>query len=189
MWTESRRSIRRRFSLLPPASALAPSLSVSSSRAEGSAMEARYLIEGRQQDKPLWGPPVLVRIPERIAHVAGRDELSVHERRQGRRVLAVFDPVHLERALQAEDLVLGEEPEHGTSPRGLLAASRSQRRNGEVDEEDGGAEGSRRHGQSDEPPASRRLARGGDRFGLPRGGGRPPGGPAAKINERLPCLR
>src|SRR3954471_11554259 len=188
MWTESRRSIRRRFSLLPPARALAPSLSVSSSRAEGSAMEGRYLIEGRQQDKPLWGPPVLVGIPERIAHVAGRDELSVDKRRQGPRVLAVFDPIHLERALQAEDLVLGEEPEHGASPRGPLAASRSQGRNGEVDEEDGGAEGRRRHGQSDERPASRRLACGGDRFGLAGGADRLQVAPVAKLDECLPGL-
>src|SRR3954466_5022543 len=123
MWTESRRSIRRRFSLLPPARALAPSLSVSSSRAEGSAMEARYLIEGRQQDKPLWGPPVLVRIPERIAHVAGRDELSAHERRQGPGVLAVFDPVHLERALQAQDLV---PPASAPAGRGLGPPARTR---------------------------------------------------------------
>src|SRR3954470_23975141 len=103
MWTESRRSIRRRFSLLPPARALAPSLSVSSSRAEGSAMEARCLIEGRQQDKPLGGAPVLGGIPERIAHGARLDQRAGDERRQGRRILALFDPVPLERALQGED--------------------------------------------------------------------------------------
>src|SRR4051812_14480698 len=99
MRTASRRSMRRRFSLLPPARALAPSLSVSSSRAEGSAIDS-FLIKRRQQDKPLWGPPVVVRVPEGVAQVARRDELAVDEGGEGGGIFAMLDAVDLEGAFQ-----------------------------------------------------------------------------------------
>src|SRR5256885_585798 len=124
MWTESRRSMRRRFSLLPPARALAPSLSVSSSRAEGSAIgsllnatprSSRAIqlgsIERRQQDKPLWGPPVVVRVPEGVAEVAPGHELAVDQGAERCRILTVLDPVDFQSAFEAEDLVAGEQME------------------------------------------------------------------------------
>src|SRR5689334_19839267 len=131
MWTESRRSMRRRFSLLPPARALAPSLSVSSRRAEGSAIDW-YLIERREQDKPLWGPPVVVRVPEGVAEVATGHQLPVDQGPQRRRVLAVLDPVDFQSAFEAEHLIPGEEMEDRSAPGSGFQRTRAEGRRSEM---------------------------------------------------------
>src|SRR5690348_15782862 len=112
MWTESLCSISLRFSLRPPASVRAPSLSNSSSRADGSPKITSRppgactadLIKRRQQDKPLRGAPVVIRVGPRVAEVLLRDQLAVHQGLQRAGILAVLGAVELERALQPNHL-------------------------------------------------------------------------------------
>src|SRR5947207_6529712 len=95
MWTPKRFSISLRFSLRPPARALAPSLSTNSSRAEGSAISLS-LIERWEQDKPALRPPVMIRLPERVAQILLRHDAAVDELTQLARVFAMLQPVQLE---------------------------------------------------------------------------------------------
>src|SRR4051812_18422825 len=118
IWTPNLCSISLRFSLRPPASVLAPSLSSSSSRAEGSPKLASSapractpdLIKRRQQDKPLRGAMVVIRVRPGIAKILLRHQLPVHQRPQRRRVFSVLDAVQLERALQPHHLPAREHP-------------------------------------------------------------------------------
>src|SRR5258706_12273532 len=86
MWTPKRCSISLRFSLRPPASVRAPSLSSSSSRADGSAIHPREgrnrprkddLIKRRHQNKALLRFPVVIRLPVGGARAALADNLAV----------------------------------------------------------------------------------------------------------------
>src|SRR5207302_7035898 len=70
------------------------------------------LVQRRQQDKPLWRPPVVIRVPEGVLQVARRDELPVDQGRERGRVFAVLDPVDFESAFQAQDLVAAEQMPH-----------------------------------------------------------------------------
>src|ERR1700694_5969084 len=87
IWTPNLCSISLRFSLRPPASALAPSLSSSSSRADRSAIyphrpvsgSLTELIKRRQQYKPLWRPSVVVGLFVGVAEVLLRHHLSLHQ--------------------------------------------------------------------------------------------------------------
>src|SRR5713226_3841181 len=113
MWTPKRCSISLRFSLRPPASVRAPSLSSSSSRADGSAIHPREgrnrprttdLIKRGQQYKPLLRLPVVVRFPIWVAKVALADHLTVHKRPQRHGIFAVLGLVQFEGVLQPHQL-------------------------------------------------------------------------------------
>src|SRR5712664_2070986 len=136
MWTPRRFSTSLRFSLRPPARALAPSLSISSRRAEGSAISV-FLIERREQDKPLWRPPVMIGLAERVVQVLFGHHPPLDQLAQLPGVLAVLQPVQLQRALQPEQLAARQEPRDRPPPGGILRPGRPEGGNHQVHEEQG----------------------------------------------------
>src|SRR5438445_659500 len=157
MWTPRRFSTSLRFSLRPPARALAPSLSISSRRAEGSAISLS-LIERWEQDKPVWGPPVMIALAERVAQVLLGYHSPVDQLAQLPRILPVLEAVQLQCALQAEQLAARDEPRHRATPGRVFRPGGSQGRRHQVDQEQGRGEEEGRQRQPEQRPAPRQPA-------------------------------
>src|SRR2546430_6369638 len=140
-------SISLSFSFRPPASVLAPSLSSSSSRAEGSANStsrpcgaSNDLIKRRQQNKPLSSTSIVIGLFPRVAQVVLAHELALEQRTERRRILAVLRPVHLERALQPRHLVPRDQAHDHSAPRRALRPRGAEARRDRADQQQRGAE-------------------------------------------------
>src|SRR5712664_606196 len=165
IWTPNLCSISLRFSLRPPASVRAPSLSSSSSRAEGSANDTSSkvgdiqwrpqvctadLIKRRQQDKPLLGPAVVIRLFPWVPEIVLRDELSLDQGAERRRVFTVLGPVQFERALQPGHLIARDQACHRAAPGRGIPPRRAETRRHHPHQDQGGAEERQRERQPDE---------------------------------------
>src|ERR1700730_15630388 len=159
-------SISWGVSLRPPASVRAPSLSSSSSRAEGSANDTSPkvgdtnqwcpqvctadLIKRRQQDKPLLGPAVVIRLFPRVPEIVVGDELSLDQGAERRRVFALLGPVQFERALQPARLVARDQACPGAAPGRGVPPRRAETRRHHPHQNQRGAEKRERERQPDE---------------------------------------
>src|SRR5260370_6094778 len=166
IWTPNLCSISLRFSLRPPASALAPSLSSSSRRADGSAIYPHRpvsgpftdLIKRGQQYKPLWRPSVVVGLFVGVAKVLLRHHLSFHQLLQRLGVLAVLDAVQFQRAFEWDQLIVRDETSHGPAPRQVFGVRRAEVRRHPADEDQGRGKERQRQRQPDEHSRPGQLA-------------------------------
>src|SRR5207245_4052344 len=111
---------------------------------------ANDLIKRRQQNKPLSSTSIVIGLFPRIAQIVLAHELTLDQRAERRRILAVLGPVHLQGALQPRQLVPRDQPRDRSTPRRALGPGGAEARRDRADQQQRRAEEREGERQADE---------------------------------------